>query len=348
MIKTQHDVQFYELEITQDCNAECPLCERTEAGMPLRGNPTMTLDDIKKIFPTKDLIKGRNIGLCGTRGDPILNPQCYEICKYLHDNEVGFVTMSTNGGYNNVEWWKKLATLDNIDVDFCFDGHEKTNHIYRVNVNWNTAIRNLEAYVEAGGYAKWVFIAFEHNEIEFEKCKAHAEKLGIEFQVKQSGRNYRYLNNVKAQNHKPKKHDTTVALKTSEKITDFRKENVIKATNAYVNKNLEKQKQAASTIVCRHFNDKHLYISATLEVSPCCYMNATFNRLKFVKSIDPGNLKFANLNNISMQEILDKFNEIDIKKRWNPEDKFHMKKCVTQCGNKGAMMDKRKILIERK
>ena len=340
MINSQHDIYWYELEITQDCNAECPLCERTESGMALRGNPTMTLEDIKKIFPTKDLIKDRNIGLCGTKGDPILNPDCYEICKYFDSNEVDIVTLSTNGGYNNAEWWERLATLENVCVDFCLDGHEQTNHIYRVNVNWKTTIRNLEAYVAAGGYAKWVFIAFEHNEIEFEKCREHAEKLGIQFQVKQSGRNYRYLNSTKAQKHKPRKHKETVSLKTSENLTDFRKDNVIKATNAYLSKNLEKQKESARTISCRHFEGKHLYISANLDVSPCCYLSSSANRFRFVKSIEPGNIRFANLKNLTMQEILDKFNKIDIRKRWNPEDEFHIKKCVIQCGNNAAMMDK--------
>ena len=34
----EQDIKMYELEITADCNAECPLYARTIANMPLRGN----------------------------------------------------------------------------------------------------------------------------------------------------------------------------------------------------------------------------------------------------------------------------------------------------------------------
>ena len=340
MITSQKQITDYELEITQDCNAECPLCERTIQNMPLRGNPTMTLEDVKLIFPNKELMHGTDIGLCGTRGDPILNPQCFEICEYLkHADDV---CLSTNGGYNNVEWWERLATLDNVTVDFCLDGHEDTNHLYRVNVNWNTAIRNLEAYVAAGGHAKWVFIAFEHNEIDYEKCKEHATKLGIRFQVKSSGRNYK-MKKFKQNVHKPRKHDSFVTLNTSQKYTNKNETEVNKASMAYYKPNLEKQKEFAKTISCRHFESKHLYISANMDVSPCCYLNYPTNRLQMMRHYSQ-DLRFANLRNNTMQEILDKFNEIDIKSRWDPENPGHIIKCVKQCGNNAAAKDTRKYI----
>ena len=341
MITSQKQIKSYELEITQDCNAECPLCERTLNAMPLRGNPTMTLEDIKLIFPTPEHAIGADIGLCGTRGDPILNPQCYEICEYfkLADD----CTISTNGGYNNTEWWEKLAKIENLAVDFCLDGHEDTNHLYRVNVNWNTAIRNLESFVNAGGNARWVFIAFEHNEVDYEKCKTHAENLGIRFQVKSSGRNYK-MKHYKMNVHKPRKHDDFVTLNTSEKLTDKTELEVNKAAMAYYKPNLEKQKEFAKTISCRHFNLNHLYISANMDVSPCCYLNYSTNRLQMMKGYTDS-LRFANLRTSTMQEILDKFNEIDIKSRWDPEHPGHIRKCVKQCGNNNAAaMDTRKYI----
>ena len=55
----QKNFNKFELEITSNCNAQCPLCARTEMGMPLRGNTEISLDTIKKIFPNEDLIKGK-------------------------------------------------------------------------------------------------------------------------------------------------------------------------------------------------------------------------------------------------------------------------------------------------
>lgn len=340
MITSQKQITDYELEITQDCNAECPLCRRTLQNMPLRGNPTMTLEDVKIIFPTEELMQDTVIGLCGTKGDPILNPHCFEICEYLKHADNIFI--STNGGYNNVEWWERLATLDNITVDFCLDGHKDTNHLYRVNVNWDTAIRNLEAYIAAGGEARWIYIAFEHNEIDFENCKEHADKLGIKFQVKSSGRNYK-MQAIGKNIHKPRKHDSFIALKTSQKYTEKNETEVNKSLMAYREKDLAKIKEFAKTISCRHFESNHLYISANMDVSPCCYMENRNHRTDMIRGYSQ-DLNFANLRNNTMQEILDKFNEIDIKSRWDPESPGHIKKCVKQCGNYASAKDTKKYI----
>ena len=59
----------------------------------------------------------------------------------------------------------------------------------------------MTAYTENGGNARWVFIPFFHNEDDYENAKALAEKLGMRFVRRTSGRNE--LN--KNRKHKPKK-----------------------------------------------------------------------------------------------------------------------------------------------
>ena len=349
MIKSQYDIFRYELEITQDCNAACPLCDRTKLNIPLRGNEMMSLHDIKTlIFPIAECLQQSDISLCGTKGDPILHPQCFEICEFLSDAKS--LHISTNGGYNNAEWWTKLGKLfsksDWFSVDFCIDGHEKTNHLYRQNVNWNTVIRNLEAYVSAGGRAIWVFIPFAHNEEEYEIAKEHAKRLGIRFQVKESGRNYKEVRLRKNPfvTTKPRKHDKIVELRNAENLIDKTFEKTNEAFDAYVAKDKEKLKKFASTIDCRHFQHKHLFINAHLDVSPCCYLSHPQHKYSMMKGFTD-RFNFANLKLYSMQSILDKFNVIDIKQRWDPDHPGHIKKCVQQCGNKGAAMDKRVNII---
>ena len=79
----EKNIKKYELEITANCNAECPLCARTEMGLPLRGNKEITLENIKHIFPTRESCDGKEFKLCGVLGDPIINSECLEICEYL-------------------------------------------------------------------------------------------------------------------------------------------------------------------------------------------------------------------------------------------------------------------------
>ena len=79
----QKHIQKYELEITANCNAECPLCARTEMGMKLRGNNELTFENIKQIFPTRESCDNKEFKLCGVLGDPILNNECFEIAEYI-------------------------------------------------------------------------------------------------------------------------------------------------------------------------------------------------------------------------------------------------------------------------
>ena len=53
------DIKKYELEITANCNAQCPLCARTEMNMPLKGNAEISLQDIMRIFKTEQSIEGK-------------------------------------------------------------------------------------------------------------------------------------------------------------------------------------------------------------------------------------------------------------------------------------------------
>ena len=104
-----------ELEITSDCNAACPGCARTRPAKEgtLEINH-IGLDDLIRLFPPGDY-DGVEFKFCGVLGDPIVHPQCLEICEWL-GSKGGNVIISTNGGYNTPEWWSKLAKVKNLKV----------------------------------------------------------------------------------------------------------------------------------------------------------------------------------------------------------------------------------------
>ena len=64
-------------------------------------------------------------------------------------------------------------------VRFGIDGLEDTNHLYRRNVRWPTLMRNVRAFVEAGGNAEWDFIEFRQNQHQVEQARMLADELGF-------------------------------------------------------------------------------------------------------------------------------------------------------------------------
>lgn len=183
-----------ELEITSDCNAACPGCARTQRP-DLLTIQHFKLEDLKRIFPNKDTIEGVDFKFCGVLGDPAMNDECYEMVEYLVSYG-GTCQLSTNGGVQRAEWWHKLGKLSGetsrVNVAFCVDGHEETNHIYRVNTRFDVIARNMEAYSKGGdgkAIASWIFIVFDHNEHELDAAKEYAKDLGFMFATRTGMRN---------------------------------------------------------------------------------------------------------------------------------------------------------------
>jgi len=327
----EKDIQKYELEITANCNAECPLCARTEMGLPLRGNKEITLENIKHIFPTRESCDGKEFKLCGVLGDPIINSECLEICEYL-SSQGGNINMSTNGGYQNEEWWTKLAKIKNLYVDFSVDGFKDTNHIYRVNVNWSTLERNMRAYMGAGGKANWVFIPFDHNEDDYEPAKALAQELGMRFVRRTSGRNE--FN--KDRKHKPRKAEE-VKLNNSKKLPH---NDLDKLKEIYTSKDPKVVDEIVSTIACQHYEEPEAFIASDMTLWPCCFLygDAIHMYEKITRTTDRD---FNNLHKYSIDEILQTDFYQSLKERWYASHPDHLRKCIRACGLKGIYKNKK-------
>ena len=335
-----------EIELSGDCNAACPLCPRTEADVPLKGNGNHTLEDVKRSFGhLVDKFKEVDfeIALYGLGGDPILNPECYEITKWFTDNGA-YVVISTNGGYNNAEWWSKLGKLDNLTVKWAIDGAQKTNHLYRINVVWDIVMRNLKSFVNAGGRASWVFIPFDHNMEEFEVAKQIAIDLGIDFESKTSGRNADHEQQnkeVQVNKHKKKEEPKTRKFKQSKTIAHRDISKLKKIRNELVNleDNLDYDKQliedAVQSIECKSLNVPELYVSADQKLYPCCFLHdvETFKKSKWDSTM-PEN--WNDLREHTMDDILSQKPFTELRERMHPDHPNFVRRCLHQCSDKNA------------
>ena len=183
------------LEITNNCQAKCPMCIRNIHGgveNPLINLTDWSLDDYTKVISKEVINQIRMINFCGNYGDPLLNNNLLEMISYtVRITPTIQVIIHTNGSLRTISWWKELArTLPkNHNLVFAIDGLEDTNHIYRIGTNYKKIIENAKAFIDAGGVAEWAFIRFKHNQHQVDDARQIAKTLGFkQFVMKDSSR----------------------------------------------------------------------------------------------------------------------------------------------------------------
>ena len=271
------DIKTIHLENTQNCQASCPMCDRNQNGGEV--NPhidlsELTLEDCKRIFEPEFIAQLNTMYMCGNLGDPIVARDTLEIFRYFRQhNEKMWLSMNTNAGAKSVEWWQELASVFGRmgAVIFSVDGLADTNHLYRQGVVWDNVERNMRAFIDAGGRARWDFLIFEHNQHQVDEAEALAKEWGCEkFIPKKTGRF------VTATSKKKDSHQA-VNRKGNE-TTELRKPEA-----KYQNKSLSKQDLLLEKygtmdayydvvpIKCKVKDEGNLFITAEGLAMPCCW-----------------------------------------------------------------------------
>ena len=240
------DIKILHIEPTNLCNAACPQCARElDETFDKADIFHLSIRDINKLI-NEDFIKNLNkVFMCGNYGDPAAGKYTLELFKYFRNINPNIVLgMNTNGGLRNSKWWVELANILNQPQDYVIwsiDGLQDTNHIYRINVDWNILMDNARAFISAGGPAHWDMLVFEHNEHQILLAENLAKTLGFKwFRVKISNR------------HK------IAPIEFLKPPTLFKDPTVL-----------------SSSINCRALEEKSLYISAQGVVYPCCWLGVS-------------------------------------------------------------------------
>jgi len=307
MMYRYKDIKTVHLEITERCNASCPMCARNINGgedNPYLKDNELTLEDCKRIFLPEFIQQLDRIYMCGNYGDPVAATDTLEVFEYFRSNNAKMnLTMYTNGSAKRPEWWQQLAQIlgKNAYVVFSIDGLEDTNHLYRQNTVWSKIIENTQAFINAGGRARWDYIVFAHNEHQVEEAEALSKSLGFEkFQYKKSARFFSNASGVTKEMHQAMNRKGTTTLLQAPTNPKYRnsvldqiskvvgKEEVIKflpskkleAVEAQgsqkfnfdpaLKSKMEKELDSA-VIKCKVVEEKSLYISAEGIVQPCCW-----------------------------------------------------------------------------
>jgi len=272
------DVRMVHLEITQKCQAACPMCDRNENGGKDNKhitNAELSLADCQSIFTPAFIQQLKTMYMCGNLGDPIVAKDTLEVFDYFRQHNPNmWLSMNTNAGAKSTDWWRELAGVFGRmgAVIFSVDGLRDTNHLYRQNVNWDNVERNMRAFIDAGGRARWDYIIFGHNEHQVEEAEQLAEAWGVErFQKKKSGRFFsaKSIHKEKHQAKNRKGVDTQLIEKPKQ--------------NEHQNLALQKQKEIEKTyggmqnyynscsIKCKVAEEKNIFITAEGLLLPCCW-----------------------------------------------------------------------------
>lgn len=176
---TPEQIDYIEFNLTNRCNAGCPVCVRTQMGDRL---------DLNSITPELFETIAQGLGehaksicasFCGTTGDAMSHPQIGEIIdiaiKHYRD-----VFIETNGGTRSQEWWRELGSRKRLKVQFSVDGLEDTNGLYRINTEFKRIMSNAKAFIDAGGRANWKYIIFDHNQHQVEQARELARDMGFQ------------------------------------------------------------------------------------------------------------------------------------------------------------------------
>lgn len=308
MIYRYDEIKTVHLEITERCNASCPMCARNINGgedNPHLRDHELTLEDCKTIFAPSFIKQLDRMYMCGNFGDPVAASDTLEVFEYFRENNAKMnLTMYTNGSAKRPDWWQKLAKVmgKNAHVVFSIDGLEDTNHLYRQNTIWSKIMENAEAFISAGGRARWDYIVFAHNEHQVEEAEALSKRMGFEkFQYKKSARFFSNASGVTKEMHQAvnRKGMPTTLLqaptnpKYRNSVLDqiskvVGKEEVVKFlpskqsealaaqggqkfnSDPALKSKMEKELDSA-VIKCKVAEEKSLYISAEGIVQPCCW-----------------------------------------------------------------------------
>ena len=176
------DIDVLNIELTTVCNVHCFACARTVH--PTKIEPNNIDINLLINFLDKESLKNiKTFQVCGNSGDPIFHPKLKKFLKHVVLNrcqEKSILEIQTNGSIHNETWWKDLAKiLEKKDkVIFAIDGLEDTHKRHR-QTDFKTVLRNMSAFINAGGSAIWQYVMFDYNEHQVEEAYELAKNIGV-------------------------------------------------------------------------------------------------------------------------------------------------------------------------
>lgn len=336
------NIKRVHLEISTRCNASCPLCPRnlsgydTDLGYPIHD---MTLLEAQRIFTVPFLLQLDEILINGNFGDFVTAKDGLSIVQYFATSNPNLsIDISTNASAKpNI--WKALGAIPNVSVGFDIDGLSDTHHLYRRNTNWDMVIMNAKNFIAAGGKATWRMIKFKHNEHQVDECRQMAMDLGfVKFDIINDGRDDGPVYD-KNGDYSYKLGDDPIFkdMGYPSRIETW-EEWSLKGSMPYNRLEDYKTIPIKSKISCIAKQKTEIYVTATGEVYPCCWLGF-YPKLDFKHTWQIDNVVLKDLidnNNaleVGIEGAIGWFNKVE--ESWNKKaySEGRLFKCDQYCGH---------------
>lgn len=263
------------VELTDKCQASCPMCARNYNGgseRPFVGRSEITLEKFKLWFDPTVLKQIDNFYACGNYGDPIIARDCLEIMDYVRQHSEARIGIHTNGGARTTEWWSNLAKVLHgpHEVTFGIDGFADSHVLYRRGTNWNKIIENAKAFIDNGGYATVDCLVFKHNQHEVDDFKKEMLSLGFKSINFKSTQRFYDMEKFPVQD---KSGEFEYNLEPST-ITPYKKISLFKLKDIQQDMSIWEEIVNNSIIEQKCANKKEIYIDSFGNVLPCCWVGS--------------------------------------------------------------------------
>ena len=165
--KDIYDSKDTEIELTNLCNAKCPLCYRNNIEYIQGKAFQRPLNEV--INQLDKFTKLESIKLVGTISEPTLYKYFFELIEYLNTRDIE-IEICTNGDTNNENWWELLGKLlkpkDKVFFTICGSTQE-LHEVYRKGTNLNNIIKNANAFRNKNKNDYAQLIRFNYNDDNF-------------------------------------------------------------------------------------------------------------------------------------------------------------------------------------
>lgn len=267
------------------------MCGRNIRGGRVRENIAITeirIGDFKTWFPKPFLRQLKTLSMCGNFGDPIIAADCIDMLSYARSaNGALHFNLNTNGSARDSQFWCQLADLG-VTVHFAIDGATSQSHVrYRRHTRFDAILQNAKTFIDAGGTAVWDMLVFRHNQGEVEAAEALSVQMGFaEFHLKSTNRFYGSSHSVEDERGN--------AVDTLHPSDSFPAPLL---GNRPSHSDLE-----TCEIACKVLVDKSVYVDASGQVFPCCWLGAQY--------VDKPNVPDSRHSNPQMTAELENYQEL--------------------------------------
>ncbi len=339
-------------EVTNKCNAACPMCARNHFGGSQRDFELSEWDEVDGDRVFVPLLKNlRNVLFCGTHGDPAAAKYSLEYVESVKRNTGATVEFYSNGSLRPKSWWHDLGKLLQRQITddyyrqsdiavFGIDGLEDTHHLYRRNTSFEKIIENAESFIRAGGFARWDFIVFKHNEHQVESARALALKMGFtQFRIRRTSR-FTHSPDGPLRHRVQSKDGTVEYYLEPPENPDYRhpnEERILQAKAAGYLEHLNKVQ-----ISCQNKSEfQRVYVNSLLQVHPCCFIsNDLFPSKNFIaqdtneKVFNKYGQVFNSLREFTWSEVLNhSFFSSELVSSWEKSSsEGRLLRCARTCG----------------